>query len=76
MECIEAIMIRGQESFQLLNLINTIQITIDDNRIVNLLKKTHKSLLYIYVNGDIIGILFSASVKNDTEQIFVMCREK
>ena len=69
-------MIRGQESFQLLNLINTIQITIDDNRIVNLLKKTHKSLLYIYVNGDIIGILFSASVKNDTEQIFVMCREK
>lgn len=45
MEPIETIKIRGQQSFEFYDQINPIQITIDDDRIVNILKKTCKSLL-------------------------------
>ena len=63
MECIEAIMIRGQESFQLLNLINTIQITIDDNRIVNLLKK-HTKVYYTFMSmGILLEYYFQLQLK-------------
>ena len=39
MRPIETITIREQQSFKLYNQINPIQITIDDNRIVNIFKK-------------------------------------
>ena len=45
MRPIEIITIREQQSFKLYNQINPIQITIDDNRIVNIFKKTRKCLL-------------------------------
>ena len=64
-EPIEAITIIGQRSFEIHNQINPIQITIDDNRIVNILKKHAK----VYYKFMLTGILFPASVKNNTEQI-------
>ena len=63
MECIEAIMIRGQESFQLLNLINTMQITIDDNRIVNLLKKHTKVFYTFMAMGILLEYYFQLQLK-------------
>lgn len=42
---------------------NPMQIIIDDDRIVNILKKHAK----VYYKFTAMGILFPASVKNDTE---------
>ena len=64
-------MIRRQQSFGLHDQINPIQIRIDDDQVVNALKKftgTH----YKFTS---IGILFPAPVTNYTEQVFVTCRE-
>ena len=69
MEPIETISIRGQQSFELHDQINPIQITSDDDRIVNMLKNTQK------FNFTPMGVLFTASVKNDRDEIFVTCRE-
>ena len=68
---IETITIRGQQSFELHDQINAIQITTDNDRIVNIFKK-HANIYYKFMP---MGILFPASVKNDTEEIFVTCRE-
>ena len=69
MEPIETISIRGQQSFELHDQINPIQITSDDDRIVNMLKNT------LTFNFTPMGVLFTASVKNDREEISVTCRE-
>ena len=71
MEPIETITKRGQQSFELHNQINPIQITIDDDRRVNILKK-HAIVYYKFIP---MGILIPTSVKHDTWQIFVTCRE-
>ena len=63
--------VRGQQSFELHDQINSIKIRIDDGRVVNTIKKFTGA----YYNFTPIGILFPASVTNDTEQIFVTCRE-
>ena len=69
MEPIETISIREQQSFELHDQTNPIQITSDDDRIVNMLKNTQT------FNFTPMGALFTASVKNDREKIFVTCRE-
>ena len=66
----ETLIIRGQQNFDL-HFLNPVQIEINDDRILNILKK-HKS---IYHKLTPLGILLPSSVTNDTKQIFVTCGE-
>ena len=70
-EPIEIAIIRGQQKFDLHDLLNPVQIEINDDQILNILKK-HKNIYYELI---LLGILFPSSVTNDTIQIFVTCRE-
>ena len=70
-ELIEMVIIRGQQKFDLYDVLNPVQIEINNDRILNMLKK-HKN---IYYKLKPIGMLFLSSVKDDTKQIFVTCRE-
>lgn len=68
-EPVETIIICGTQDFGLHNQSNPVEIRIDDDQIINLLKK-HK--------GDTIkstrtGLLFLSSVEIDTKQIFIKC---
>ena len=67
-EPIETIIIRAQQNFDVDGGLNPIQIEIKDDKITNLLKK-HKNIVYKITP---LGILFPASVINDTSQIFVL----
>ena len=70
-EPIETIIIRAQQNFEIVGGLNPIQIEIEDYRVVNMLKK-HKNVTYKLTP---FGTLFPASIKNDTEQVFIICRE-
>ena len=70
-EPMEIVIVRGQQKFDLHDILNPIEIEINDGRILNTLKK-HKNVYYRLTS---IGILFPSSVTNDTKQIFVTCRE-
>ena len=67
----ETLIIRGQQSFELHDQVNPVQITINDDRVLNISKKFKNS----YYKLTPIGLSFSSSVQNDTKQIFVTCRE-
>ena len=67
---IETVIIRGQQKFDLYDVLNPIQIQINNGRILNTLKK-NKNVNYRLTP---IGILFLSSVKNYTNQIFVTDR--
>ena len=69
-EPIETVIIRGQQQFDLYEVLNPVQIQINDDRILNMLKK-HKSVYYEFTP---ISILFLSSATNDTKQIFVTYR--
>ena len=64
-------LVRGQQKFDLHDVLNPVQIEINNDRILNILKK-HEN---IHFKLTPIGILFPSSVKNDTKQIFATCRE-
>ena len=70
-ELIETIIVRAQQNFDIVGGLNPIQIEIEDDRILNALKK-YKNVLY---KTTPFGLLFPVSIKNDTQQIFVTCRE-
>ena len=70
-EPIESVIIRGQQKFELDDILNSVEIEINNDRILNTLKK-YKNVYYKLTPLDII---FLASITNDTEQIFVTCRE-
>ena len=70
-EPIEMIIICAQQNFEIVGGLNPIQIEIEDDRVVNILKK-HKNVLYKLT---LLGILFPASIKNNTEQVFITCIE-
>ena len=70
-EPIETVIVRGQQKFYLHNTLNPIEIKINDDKILKMLKK-HKNVYYRLTP---IGILFPSSVTNDTKQIFFTCRE-
>ena len=70
-EPIESVIIRGQQKFELHDVLNPIEIEINDDRIINLLKK-HKN---VYYKVTPISLLFPSSIPNDTRQIFLTCRE-
>ena len=70
-EPIETVIICAQQSFEIAGRLNPVQIEIADHRILNMLKR-HKNVVYRLTP---LGLLFPASVKNDTAQIFITCRE-
>ena len=63
---IETVIIRAQQNFEIVGGLNPIQIKIEDERVLNMLKK-HKNVTYKLTP---LEILFPASIKNDTEQVF------
>ena len=67
-EPIETIIIRAQQDFDVFGGLNPIQIEIKDDRVTNVLKK-YKNVIYKITP---LGILFPASVTNDTSNIFVL----
>ena len=67
----KTVIIRGQQKFDLHDVLNPIQIDISDDRILNILKK-HKNVYYKLAP---VRILFPSSIINDTKQIFVICKE-
>ena len=70
-EPIETITVRAMQNFDVVGGLNLIQIEIEDDRILNALKK-YKNVLY---KATPLGLLFHTSIKNDTQQIFLTCRE-
>ena len=68
---IEMVIICAQQNFKIVGWLNPIQIEIEDDRVVNILKK-HKNALY---KSTPLEILFPGSIKNNTEQVFITCRE-
>ena len=70
-EPIESVIVRGQQKFNLHDILNPVEIEINDDRILNILKK-HKNIYYKLTS---IGLLFPSSITNDTKQMFVTCRE-
>ena len=70
-ELIETMIIRAQQNFEFVGQLNPIQIKLEDDRVLNMFKK-HKNVTYKLTS---LGILFPASIKNDTEQVFITCRK-
>ena len=68
---IETVIIRAQQNFEIAGGLNPVKIETEDDGVINTLKK-HKNVIYKLTP---LGILFPASIKNNTEQIFVICRE-
>ena len=70
-EPIETIIKRAQQDFDIVGGLNPIQIEIEDDRIINTLKK-YKNVIYKITP---LGLLFSATVTNDTILIFITAKE-
>ena len=71
LEPIETVTICTQQNFKVAGGLNPVQIEIEDDRVLNMFKK-HKNVIYKLTP---IGILFPASIQNDTRQVFITCRE-
>ena len=65
---IETIIIRAQQDFDIDGGLNPIQIEIKDDNLLNLLQK-YKNVAYKITP---LGLLFPASFKNDTSQVFTL----
>ena len=59
---IDTILIRGQQNLVNFNVFHPLEIKIEDNQILNILKK-HKQVFYCFIS---VGLLFSSSIKNKT----------
>ena len=70
-EPVETVIVRAHQNSEIVGGLKPVQIEIEDDRLVSLLKK-HKNLAYKLTP---LGVLFIASIKNDTEQILTTCRE-
>ena len=70
-EPIETTIIRAQQDFAVVGGLNPVQIEIKDDRIINMLKK-YKNVVYKITP---LGILFPATVTNDTSQIFIIAKK-
>ena len=62
-EPIETVIIRAQQRFEIASGLNPVQIEIEDDRILNILRK-YKNVRYKLT---LLGLLFPASIKIDTE---------
>ena len=69
-EPIEKIIIRVQQDFDVDGGLDPIQIKIKDDNIKNLLKK-YKNVIYKITP---VGLLFPASITNNTDQIFILAK--
>ena len=69
-EPIETIIICAPQNFEIVGGLNPVQIKIEDDRVLNILNK-YKIATYKLTP---LGILFLASIKNNTEQVFITCR--
>ena len=69
-ELTESVIIPEQK-FELNDILNSIEIEINDDKILNIFKKPKN----VYFKLTPLGILFPASITNDTKSIFVTCRE-
>ena len=67
----ETVIICAQQNVEIAGGLNLIQIETEDDRILNMLKR-YKNAVYRLTP---IGLLLPASLKNNTEQIFITCRE-
>ena len=67
-EPIKTIIIRALQNFDIDGELTSIEIEIKDNRITNLFKK-YKNVIYKITP---LGILFPASIINNTNQIFIL----
>ena len=67
-EPIKTIIIRALQNFDIDGELTSIEIEIKDNRITNLFKK-YKNVVYKITP---LGILFPASIINNTNQIFIL----
>ena len=70
-EPIESVIIRAQENFDVVGGLNLIQIEINDDTVIKILKN-YKNIVYKIIS---LGLLFPASIKNDTRQIFVLAKK-
>ena len=68
-EPVEMIIIQAQQSFEIAGGLNQVQIRIEDDKVLNIIKR-YKNVRYKLTP---LGLLFP--VENDTEQIFLTCRE-
>ena len=68
---IETIVVRAQQNFEIAGGLNPIKIEIEDDRVINILKK-YKNVVYKVTP---LSILFSTSIKNEEKQIFVTGKE-
>ena len=64
---IETIIVRAQQDFNIVGGLNPIQILINDDTVLNLLRK-YKNVAYKVTP---LGLLFPASITNDTRHIFI-----
>ena len=67
----ETFIIRAQQNFDVAGGLNPVQIEIEDDRILNILKK-YKNVLYRVTP---LGLLFPATITNDTRQVFITGKE-
>ena len=70
-EPIETLIIHAQPNFEVAGGLNPVQIDIEDNRVLNMLKKPTNIIFKLTP----IGILFPASIQSDTRQVFITSRE-
>ena len=69
-EPIETIIVKAQQDFDVVGVLNPIQIEISDDRVINTLKK-YKNVVYKITR---LGLLFPATITNETSQIFILSK--
>ena len=67
LEPVDTIIIRAQQDFDIDGGLNPVQIQLNDEKLLNQLKK-YKNVVYKIT---LLGMLFPASIKNDTNLIFI-----
>ena len=70
-EPIETVIIKTQQNFDMAGGLNPVHIELEDDRILNILKK-YKNVLHRVTP---LGLLFPATITNNTRQIFVTEKE-
>ena len=84
-EPIERVIVRGQQKLDFHDVLIPVEIEINDDSILNILKNIKIFVMYVvmyslhklihYYKLTPVGLLFPSSVTNDTKKIFVKCRE-
>ena len=70
-ELLDSLFVRGQQDFGLFEQLNPVEIKITDDTVINKLSK-YKQIKHRFTP---LGLLFPASIQNNTNQIFLTCQE-